>query len=79
MGKMIILADGEHAEIDEFVYEKYACVRDPTPVAITVLHNLPEDHEEGKRSENWDQPKHKVIDGRPWINGKMQERKRGES
>ena len=76
---MIILADREHAKVDKFVDEKYACVGDPTPVAIAVLNNLPKDHEERKRSKNWDQPKDKVIDGRPRINGEMQNRKRSES
>ncbi len=76
---MIILADREHTKVDEFVDEKYACVGDPTPVAITMLDNLPKDHEERKRRKNWDQPKHKVIDGRPRIYGEMQNRKRSES
>ena len=78
MRQMIILPHWEYAKVDEFVNEKYACIRDPTPVSIAMLHNLPKDHEEGKRSENWDQPKRKVIDGRPRINGKMQDCKRSE-
>jgi hypothetical protein len=78
MWQMIILADGEHAKVDEFVDEKYACVCDPTPVTITVLNNLPKNHKERKRSKNWDQPKHKVIDGRPGIYSEMQNRKRSK-
>jgi len=76
---MIILADREHAKVDEFVDEKDACVGDPTPVAITVLNNLPKDHEERERSKNRNQPKHKVVDGRPWVYCEMQNRKRSES
>ncbi len=69
---MIILPDGKHAKVDELIYEKDACVSDPTPVAIAVLNNLPKDHEERERSKNRNQPKHKVIDGRPWVYCEMQ-------
>lgn len=76
---MKVLANGKHAKVDELIYEKDACVSDPTPVAITMLNNLSKDHEERERSKNRNQPKHKVVDGCPWVYCEMQNRKRSES
>ncbi len=76
---MKVLANGEYAKVDKLIHEKDARVGDPTPVAIAVLNNLPKDHEERERSKNRNQPKNKVIDGRPWGYCEMQNRKRSES
>ena len=59
--QVIVLAHREDGEVDERVDEEDARVGQPAAIAVAVLHELPQDHEERERREDRHQPQEQVI------------------
>ena len=62
--KVVVLAHREDGEADQSADEKCPRVGQPAAIAVAVLHNLPEDHEERERREQRHQPEKQIVEGR---------------
>ena len=65
MRQVVVLSDGEHREVDAAMDEEDARVGQPAAVAVAVLHQLPQDHEERERREQRHQPQQEIVHRRP--------------
>ena len=66
--QVIILAHRKHGEIDERMAQKHAAVGEPAAVAVAVLHDLPQHHEQRERRAQRQHPQQEEV-RRPPIAG----------
>ena len=59
--QMVVLPQRKDGELDKRIDEEDARVGQPAAVAVAVLHELAQDHEERKRREDRHQPQQQII------------------
>ena len=68
-GKMVVLPERKHGEVDERMADEHAAIGEPAAVAVAVLHDLTEDHVQQETSSAAARPT--AAAGKPPTNRRL--------